>query len=65
MITVGEQVLPWREGLTLADIFRELHFPEGYVCASLEAKLIWKREWASTDVPDGAKVRFRGIIAGG
>jgi sulfur carrier protein ThiS len=65
MITVGDKTLPWREGLTLADIAQELDLPEGYAYASLAGKLIWKKDWAITTVPDGAKIRFRGIIAGG
>ena len=59
------QVIPWREGLTLEDIARDLDLPEGYAYASLDGKLIWKKDWAITTVPDGAKIRFRGIIAGG
>ena len=65
MITVGDKLLPWREGLTLADVVRELDLQEGYAYASLNGKLIWKKDWAITAVPDGAKIRFRGIIAGG
>jgi sulfur carrier protein ThiS len=65
MITVGDKTLPWQEGLTLADIVRELDLPGGYAYASLDGKLIWKKDWATTPVPDGAKIRFRGIIAGG
>jgi sulfur carrier protein ThiS len=65
MITVGDKSLPWREGLTLADIVRELDLPEEYACASFAGKLIWKKDWATTAVPDGAKIHFRGIVAGG
>lgn len=65
MITVSAKALPWREGLTLTDIFRELDLPEGYAYASLNGKFIWKKDWAITTVPDGAKIRFHGIIAGG
>jgi len=65
VITVGAKALPWREGLTLADIVRELDLPEGYAYASLAGKLIWKKDWAAAAVPDGAKIRFHGFIAGG
>ena len=65
MITIGEETLPWREGLTLSDIVRDLDLPEGCAYASLDGKLIWKKDWAATTVPDGAKIRFRAIIAGG
>ena len=65
MITVGDKAVHWREGLTLAEIVREFDLPEGYAYASLNGKLVWKKDWATTTVPDGAKIRFRGIIAGG
>jgi sulfur carrier protein ThiS len=65
MITVGDRSLPWREGLSLADIARELDLPADYAYASIDGKLIWKKDWTTTVVPDGAKIRFRGIIAGG
>ena len=65
MITVGDKALPWREGLTLADVVRELDLPEGYAYASLNGKFVWKKEWETTTVPDRAKIRFHGIIAGG
>ena len=65
VITVGDKALPWREGLTLADIVRELDLPADYAYASIAGKLIWKKDWATTVVPDRAKIRFHGIIAGG
>jgi sulfur carrier protein ThiS len=65
MITVGDKSIPWREGLTLTDIVRELDLPADHAYASIDGKLIWKKDWATTAVPDGAKIRFRGIIAGG
>ena len=65
MITVGDKALPWQEGLTLADIARELDLQEGYAYASLNKKLVWKVDWATTAVPDDAMIRFGGMIAGG
>ena len=65
MITVGDKAIPWREALTLADIVRELDLSESYAYANLDGKLIWKKDWATITVPDGARVRFHGIIAGG
>jgi len=65
VITVGDKSLPWQEGLTLADVVRELNLPEDFAYASLAGKLIWKKDWAAAAVPDGAKICFHGIIAGG
>jgi len=65
MITVGDRTLPWRERLTLADIARELDLPDSYAYASVAGKIVWKKDWATTIVPDETKIRFRGIVAGG
>jgi sulfur carrier protein ThiS len=65
MIIIGDRIISWQEGLTLADIAREICLPESYAYASFDGKIIWKKDWATTPVPDGAKIRFRGIVAGG
>jgi sulfur carrier protein ThiS len=65
MITIGDRTLAWHVGMTLAEVARELDLPESYAYASLAGKIIWKKDWATTVVPDGAHIRFRGIVAGG
>ena len=65
MVSVGDRATPWRAGLTLADVIRELGLPNGYVLADLNGKFVWKKDWETTAVPDDAKVHFRWIVAGG
>ena len=64
-VTVGDQSVAWRASLTLAAIVWELGLSQEYALADLEGKLVWKKDWETTAVPDGAKIRFHGIVAGG
>ena len=41
MITVGDRIIPWREGLTQADIAREIDLTDRYTCASVGGKIVW------------------------
>jgi sulfur carrier protein ThiS len=65
MITVGDKIIPWREGLTVMDVFRELHLPEGYPLADIDGRFVWRRDWDCTMVPDEARVQFHWVIGGG
>jgi sulfur carrier protein ThiS len=65
MVTVGDRRVPWREGLTVQDIVRELALPESYPLANIDGKFVWKKDWEVTAVPDGARVRFHWVIGGG
>jgi hypothetical protein len=40
LITAGHRVFPWREGLTQADIAREIERPDRYTCASAGGKFV-------------------------
>jgi sulfur carrier protein ThiS len=65
MILVGDRRVPWREGLTVQDILRELALPENYPLADVDGRFVWKKDWEATVVPDGARVRFHWVIGGG
>jgi hypothetical protein len=41
MITVGHRIIPWREGLTRADMAREIDRPDRYTCASVSRQIVW------------------------
>jgi aldehyde:ferredoxin oxidoreductase len=65
MVIVGDKRAPWREGLTVMDIVRELGLPESYPLADVDGRFVWKKDWEVAAVPDGAKVRFHWVIGGG
>ena len=65
MIVVGDKSLPWREGLTVLDIVRELGLPQDHPLADVDGKFVWRKDWEVTRVPDGAKVRFHWVLGGG
>jgi sulfur carrier protein ThiS len=62
---VGDRCIPWREGITVQDIVRELALPESYPLADVDGKFVWKKDWEDTAVPDGATLRFHWVIGGG
>jgi sulfur carrier protein ThiS len=65
MVTVGDRSIPWRAGLTVADIARALNLSDAYLLADLDGKLVWRRDWAGTLVVDGATLRFQSVVGGG
>jgi len=65
VVTVGDATVCWHEGLSLADILRELGLPEGYPLAEIDGTPVWKQDWDAAAVPDGARVRFHWMIGGG
>jgi len=64
-VVVGDRRVPWRDGLTVQDIVRDLGLPESYPLADVDGRFVWKKDWEVTAVPDGAKVRFHWVIGGG
>jgi len=65
VVMVGDLSLPWRIGLTLPDVVRELGLAEGHPLADINGRFIWKKDWEGTLVPEGARVRFHWVIGGG
>ncbi len=65
MISVGDERIPWREGLTVLDLLRELNLPENYPLADIDGRFVWRKDWEATAVPDGARVRFHWVFGGG
>ena len=65
LVTVGDRSIPWRAGLTVADIAQALGLSEAYLLADLDGKLVWQRDWAGTVVADGTTLRFQSVVGGG
>jgi sulfur carrier protein ThiS len=64
-IVIGDKRVPWREGMSVHDIVRELGLPKDYPLADVDGRFVWKKDWEGTAVPEGARVRFHWIIGGG
>ena len=65
MVRVGNKELPWREGMTLADLLRELGDPYPYAVARIGDRIISNPEFAKTAVPNNSEVFLIPLIAGG
>jgi sulfur carrier protein ThiS len=65
MVTVAEQSMPWREGLTVAALLAELKDGHIYAVVKLDGKLVSRPHFETTPVPDGACLTPIPMIAGG
>lgn len=65
MIRIKDKEIPWREGMTLADLIRDLNDPYPYVVVILDGKTVTKPNFESTRISDHSEVRLIPMIAGG
>lgn len=62
---MGDQDVPWQEGLTLARLLAVLEDGHRYAVVRLNGKLVSRPHFATTTVPDGSQVTLIPMIAGG
>lgn len=65
MIRVREKEHPWREGMTIADLLRELEDGYPYAVVRVNGKVVTGPQFETTVIPDGAEVFLIPMIAGG
>ena len=65
MIKVGEKVFPWREGMTVSDLLRDLGDPYPYPVVRIKEKTITRPYFDETPIPDNSEVFLITTIAGG
>jgi thiamine biosynthesis protein ThiS len=65
MVFVGEEELPWQEGLTVATLLAQLNDGHIYAVVKLDGKLVSRPHFKNSTVPDGARVTLIPMIAGG
>lgn len=65
MIKVKDREISWREGMTVADLIRDLNDPYSYAVVSVDGKTVTRPNFEKTLVPDNAEVRLIPMIAGG
>jgi thiamine biosynthesis protein ThiS len=65
MVFVGEEELPWQEGLTVATLLAQLNDGHIYAVVKLDGKLVSRPHFKNSPVPDGARVTLIPMIAGG
>lgn len=65
MVTVGEQKIPWEEGMTVAGLLSQLKDGHRYAVVKLNGRLVSRPHFDVTPVPDDARVIPIPMIAGG
>jgi len=65
MVQVGNRELPWREGMTIADLLRELGDPYPYAVARIGDRFISNPDFDKATVPNNSEVFLIPLIAGG
>jgi thiamine biosynthesis protein ThiS len=65
MITVDEQLMTWREGMTLADLLAPMEDGDHCAVVKLNDRLVSRPDFATTAIPDKARIRLIPLVAGG
>lgn len=65
MITVDKKRLPWREGLTVAQVMQMLDDSYDYPAVRIHHQIIPKAKFEQTLVPDDVEILLIPLIAGG
>jgi thiamine biosynthesis protein ThiS len=66
MIRVNNQYeVAWRPGITVQDILDELKFSFRMIVVKVNGQVVLRRDFATTEVPDGAEVQAIHLISGG
>jgi sulfur carrier protein ThiS len=65
MVRVDGHEVAWREGMTIADLLRELNDAYPYALARIDGRAVVGREFDKAPVPDNAEVFLVSLVAGG
>ena len=65
MIRVGKKTIPWREGMSVTDLLKELKDPYPYPAVKINGKLVSRVNFEKTFIPDNSEIYLIPMIAGG
>ncbi len=65
MVRVDGRGVPWRDGMTIADLLKELNDPFPYPVARIDGRAITAQEFDSFPLPDDIEVHLIPLVAGG
>jgi thiamine biosynthesis protein ThiS len=65
VIKVKDKEFPWREGMTIEDLLRELDDSYTYVLVRINDKQISRPDFDKTVIPDNSEVFLVPMVAGG
>lgn len=66
MIRVNDQYdVPWHPGMTVQDVLDTLKFSFRMIAVKVNSQPVSRRDFAITEVPDGAEMQAIHMISGG
>lgn len=65
MIRVNDKEHPWRQGMTVADLLRELGNQHHYAVVRINDRRVSRPSFEKTEIPDRSEVFLIPMIAGG
>jgi sulfur carrier protein len=65
MITVNAVPMPYRPGMTIQDILDERKYIFRMLAVSVNGQVVPRKDYKTTQVPDGADVQVIHMISGG
>lgn len=65
MITAKGKKLDWHEGLTVREVLDTLGYNFPSVLVRVDGRIVKRKDWDNSIVPDEADVEVRPIVAGG
>ena len=61
----GQYDVEYRPGMTVQDVLDALKFSFRMIVVKIDGKVVLKRDFATTEVPDGAEMQAIHLISGG
>jgi sulfur carrier protein len=65
MIFVDELQLPWKEGLTIAQLLEDMAGGYDYAVVRLNDRVVTRPHFKTTSIPDEARIQLIPMVAGG
>ena len=65
MITLNGKKVPWREGMTVADLLNDLNDSYIYIVVRVNEKQVSRPDFDKALIPDSAEVFLVPMVAGG
>lgn len=65
MIKIKDKSIQWREGMTVADLLKDLDDPQHYAVVKINDKYISRPDFKKTMIPDNSEIFLIPMIAGG
>ena len=65
MVRIAEREFYWREGMTVADLLKELGDPYPYALVRISNRLISRPDFDKATVPNNSEVFLIPLVSGG